>query len=254
MFKLLKKIYVFLNIFGLNLKKFISIIYFPKYIKDYLRFTFYSKKLIKIHPILTDFFDAAGNAKGHYFHQDLLVSQLIHLDSPLNHLDIASRIDGFVAHVASFRKVEVADIRNFDEDIENIKFTQIDLMSDFLSDKKYDSISCLHAIEHFGLGRYGDKIDIKGHLKGFGNIIKLLNTNGKLYISFPISDSPRIEFNAHRVFDPNEIFQWPGCENLRLTRFDYVNDDGKLIKNSNTNEIKNLKYGCGIYTFAKNYI
>jgi hypothetical protein len=27
-----------------------------------------------------------------------------------------------------------------------------------------DSISSLHAIEHFGLGRYGDTIDVNGHL------------------------------------------------------------------------------------------
>jgi hypothetical protein len=29
-----------------------------------------------------------------------------------------------------------------------------------------DSLSCLHALEHFGLGRYGDPIDPRGHEKG----------------------------------------------------------------------------------------
>ena len=247
----LKKINNLLNLFGLNSKKLLALIYLPKFLIGYLRFITYSKKLVKLSPVLTDFFDTAGNAKGHYFHQDLLVSQFIFKDMPLDHLDIASRIDGFVAHVASFRKIEVSDIRNLDNKIDNIEFTQIDFMSNISPVKKYQSISCLHAIEHFGLGRYNDQIDKDGHLKGFLNIVKLLENNGKLYISFPITNFPRIEFNSHRVFHPNHIFNWNGCEKLKLLRFDYVNDEGDLIKNSNTNEIKNINYGCGIYTFIK---
>ena len=49
-----------------------------------------------------------------------------------------------------------------------------------------DSISCLHALEHFGLGRYNDPLDPNGHLKGFNNMVKMLKRGGKLYISFPI--------------------------------------------------------------------
>lgn len=251
MIKILKKINHLLNIFGLNLKKLISLIYLPKFIIDYVKFISISKKFVSINPVLTDFFENAGNAKGHYFHQDLLVSQFIFKDNPINHLDIASRIDGFVAHVAAFRKIEVSDIRNLNNKIDNIQFTQIDFMSNFSNIKKYQSISCLHAIEHFGLGRYNDQIDVNGHLKGFLNITNLLEESGKLYISFPISNYPRTEFNAHRVFHPNDIFNWNGCEKLKLLRFDYVNDEGDLIKNTNTNEVNNMNYACGIYTFIK---
>ena len=248
---ILKKIANLLSIFGLNIRKLISLIYFPKFLMEYLKFSIYTKKLHKINPILTDYYDTAGNVKGHYFHQDLFVSQLIFNDNPLNHLDVASRIDGFVAHVASFRKIEVADIRDLDHKIDNIQFTKIDFMSNFSDIKKYESISCLHAIEHFGLGRYNDQIDLNGHLKGFFNITNLLEKEGKLYISFPISNYPRIEFNAHRVFHPNDIFNWNGCEKLKLLRFDYVNDEGDLIKNTNTNDVINMSYACGIYTFIK---
>ena len=72
-----------------------------------------------------------------------------------------------------------------------------------------------------------------------------------MYISFPISNQPRIEFNAHRVFHPNEIFSWGGCEKLELVRFDFINDSGMLVKNSNPSDIKNIHYGCGIYTFLR---
>ena len=29
-----------------------------------------------------------------------------------------------------------------------------------------ESISCLHSIEHLGLGRYGDNLDPDGYIKG----------------------------------------------------------------------------------------
>jgi len=246
--KIIKSIFSF---FGIDLKRFLSLIYIFKFLKDYVNFSLKNKKFHNFHPILTDFYDNAGTAKGHYFHQDLLVSQFIFKDKPLDHLDVASRIDGFVAHVAAFRKIEVSDIRNLNNKIDNIQFTQIDFMSSFSNIKKYQSISCLHAIEHFGLGRYNDQIDVNGHLKGFLNITNLLEESGKLYISFPISNYPRTEFNAHRVFHPNDIFNWNGCEKLKLLRFDYVNDEGDLIKNTNTNEVNNMNYACGIYTFIK---
>ena len=46
-----------------------------------------------------------------------------------------------------------------------------------------DSISCLHAIEHFGLGRYNGHIDINRHKKGIDNLLSILMQGGRLYIS-----------------------------------------------------------------------
>ena len=55
----------------------------------------------------------------------------------------------------------------------NIKYLRADLMHP-IQIGKTDSLSCLHAIEHFGLGRYSDPIDINGHIKGLENMISLL--------------------------------------------------------------------------------
>jgi len=205
-------------------------------------------------PIWTDRSDEAGMINGHYFHQDLMVASLISQSSPIRHIDIGSRIDGFVAHLATFRKIEIIDIRPLKQSIHsNIQFSQLDLMSSHSQQEITDSLSCLHAIEHFVLGRYGDPINPNGHLIGFKNMVSLLKSNGTFYISFPITSSnTKVYFNAHRVFNYLEIFSWPGQEDLVLKRFDFVDDRGDLFMNQDINNFSfEMIYGCGIYTFVK---
>jgi hypothetical protein len=66
-------------------------------------------KVTRKYMILKDYNEQAGSASGHYFHQDLLVASFIQKSSPERHIDVGSRIDGFVAHVASFRKIEILE-------------------------------------------------------------------------------------------------------------------------------------------------
>ena len=241
----------------MKLKKLLKnyIRYYPKYLSQKFKFKKLGGNITHNYMILGDYKASAGNASGHYFHQDLLVASFIKKNNPIKHIDIGSRIDGFVAHVASFREIDVMDIRNLEiSEHKNINFIQKDMMDkNSLEENITDSISCLHAIEHFGLGRYGDKIDINGHINGFNNIIKMLKSGGKLYISFPIGKRNEIHFNAHRVFHHNDIFNWnESLDNIILERFDFVDDRGKLNLNKNLNtDCKEIKFGCGIYTFQK---
>lgn len=228
----------------------------PNFITQIKEFARLGGQIDGVFPILSERSQSAGSASGHYFHQDLLVANFIHKEKPQRHLDVGSRIDGFVAHVAAFMPVDVLDVRPLPPTGHtNIQFVQADLMGEIDPSwtEQYDSISCLHAIEHFGLGRYGDNLDPQGHIKGFQNLLKLLKPGGKLYISFPIAIETVIEFNAHRKFHPLAILNWPTNGNLiHLKRFDYVDDVGNLHKDASllTQSLK-LNYGCGIYTFEK---
>ncbi len=226
-----------------------------RYNKDKQEFLKQGGVITHDYRILNDMQEQAGSASGHYFHQDLLVASFIHNIAPERHIDIASRIDGFVAHVAAFRPIEVMDVRELDDSgHENIKFVKADLMqATELTVPITDSISCLHAIEHFGLGRYGDPVDVNGHHRGFKNIINMLRPAGRLYISFPIGKSNEVHFNAHRVFHPMDIFSWPGAkDSLELIRFDFVDDEGRLHKNINLEtSCPSVIHGCGIYTWMK---
>lgn len=205
----------------------------------------------KLYPITSDWDAPAGSASGHYFHQDLVVAQAVFRDNPARHLDVGSSIEGFVAHVASFRELDVLDIRPLSSTHSNINFIQA-AINDFSPGTLYDSVSCLHTLEHFGLGRYGDPIDPNGHVLGLAKLLSFLRPGGTLYVSFPIAGSSRIEFNAHRVFEPSEILTWVSSL-ADLQKFHYVDDSGQLVENVSLKDFTcSLDYGCGIYTFKKN--
>lgn len=240
---------------GIDLKRIRNIKYIPRFLKDVWQFKKSDGQIDGYFPCISDYHESAGDAKGHYFHQDIIVAQYIYNAKPNRHLDVGSRIAGFVAHVSVFREIEVVDVRDLSiNGHSNIIFKKLDMCESVSDIDKYDSVSCLHAIEHFGLGRYGDQIDPDGYKKGFENLIKILQPGGLLYISFPIANSNRVDFNAHRVFKANDILKWTDdWESLRLVNFDYINDNDELIRNAsiNGNQLSNINYGCGIYTIQK---
>lgn len=253
----------------MTLTKLISRIkYFKKkstswFIKDYKLFKkMYENNLeFKIsnnYPCVKDKFSISGNigSGGHYFLQDIYVAREIFNNNPSKHIDIGSRIDGFIAHLSVFKEVEVFDIRPQSNIIKNVIFKQADLMNiDYDKINYCDSISCLHSIEHFGLGRYGDKIDPNGHLLGFNSITQILKKGGLFYFSVPMGIPNRVEFNAHRVFSLEYLKNWIEKDFI-IEKFTYIDDDYKIFEDVKLNDlnVKNSCYcfhGCGIFTLKK---
>jgi len=210
----------------------------------------------KPYPCFEDRFTEGGTTAGHYFHQDLLVARKIFLNSPRLHVDVGSSVAGFVAHVASFRPIEVLDIRKTNSKVSGIKFTQCDLMGNIpkgLVDY-CDSLSCLHALEHFGLGRYGDPIKFDGYLAGLDNLHKILRSGGKLYLSVPIGPQ-RIEFDGHRVFAVKYLLDLLR-DKYTIDTFSYVDDQGDLVEDvvlAVQDVARNFGcvFGCGIFELTK---
>lgn len=207
------------------------------------------------YPALEDRFDTAGSTPLHYFFLDLHVAGLINRNNPVHHVDIGSRLDGFVAHVAAFRKIEVFDFRPLTVPIPNVTFTRADLtQQDFPFADYCDSVSCLHAIEHFGLGRYGDPVDSEGHIKGLNNIYKLLKPGGTFYFATPVGPQ-RIEFDAHRVFSLAyllSLFE----KSYELVSFSWIDDQNKYfpshkLTGQDIENNLNCRYGCGIFELRK---
>ena len=149
---------------------------------------------------------AQAGSMGTYFWQDLWAAKKIYCAKPDLHYDIGSRFDGFIAHLLSFdQKVKLIDIRPFPYEVTGVDFTQADATNlESVNDNSISSLSALCAIEHFGLGRYGDPVDPEACFKCFKAIQKKVRRGGKVYISVPIGEN-RVEFNAHRVFTPQTI-------------------------------------------------
>ena len=227
-----------------------------KYVSDLRKFRSAASKhghvreKISISPALLDFTENAGNADGHYFWQDLYCAQWITTRNPKGHLDIGSRIDGFVAHLLTGREVTVMDIRSIESKIPNLTFVQADLQSaSSLLNTSYDSVSSLHSIEHFGLGRYGDPLDIEGHVKGLINISKLVSSSGYLYISFPIG-APATQFNQQRIIHPT----WPIqiLKEFKLERFIVIPWRGSPALDTRPDEVDITIQGqAGLYEFRR---
>jgi len=72
-------------------------------------------------------------------------------------------------------------------------------------DKSFNVVTCLHAMEHFGLGRYGDTIDYYGDQKGLREFNRVLDDNGHLILSVPVNENARIDFNEQRVYNPDMV-------------------------------------------------
>lgn len=256
--------YKFIKAVGIDLR---SIFYFvlgiSQFIRDFLKILKQRRSskvyfpITEICPMLEEKTVNHPFVSKHYFIQDLFVAQKIFMNMPVKHTDIGSRVDGFVANIASFRKIEVFDIRYIKSDNYNIIFRQCDLMSEI--DPSFidycDSLSCLHALEHFGLGRYGDQISYDGYLKGFYNLNKILKKNGKLYFSVPIGPQ-RIVFNAHRIFSVQyllDLFR----ELYHVDNFAYIDDYGNLNKDISIEDKAKIRqnygctYGCGIFELTK---
>ena len=184
-------------------------------------------RITSTHAVLRERFETNGDLKSHYFHEDLLIARRVFENKPILHVDVGSRVDGFVSHVAAYREIEVFDIRPQDTVVKNIRFVTADFMNISPSLHSYtDSLSSLNVVEHFGLGRYGDPIDVNGHLKGLECMYKVLKPGGKFYFSTPIGPQ-RIEFNAHRVFSMEYLLKLFETRYL-IDHFSYVDDAGNF--------------------------
>ena len=245
--------------FGLDPRIFLrSLRGLPVYLRDWTSFRKGYAGSMKFMPCLHDRYEEGGATKSEYFWQDLLVARAIHAANPIKHVDIGSRVDGFVAHIASFRECEVFDVRPISTAVPGVVFRQADLMNPAslpaTAGGYCDSLSCLHAIEHFGLGRYGDPVNPQGYQRGITNMAQLLHPGGTFYLSTPIGQE-RVEFNANWVFDPRSIVNCAEAEGMLLQKLIIITPDNGPQESATDAEaladLALLHYQLGLFTFIK---
>lgn len=210
-------------------------------------------------PCLTDYRDSAGLMDFHYYTMDILVSSLIIKSGVKEHIDVGSRIDGLVSHLLaagiSVTEMDIRPLNQYDPGCGVTKLTFVQGDATNLNNIESDSIlslSSLHAIEHFGLGRYGDDINPNACFDAMEALQRVLKPGGKLYLAVPISAEERVHFNAHRIFSPTTIVT--SMDKLKLLDVFYLSNMklSHFAPDEYENGINNLgAYDCGIFVFTK---
>ena len=83
-----RKLLFFLFNMGFDVRKIVAWRHYFKYRAHKKEFRQRGGVITHRHVILEDFNDQAGSARGHYFHQDLLVASLIFKKNPSRHVDV----------------------------------------------------------------------------------------------------------------------------------------------------------------------
>jgi SAM-dependent methyltransferase len=163
---------------------------------------------------------------------------------PATHADFGSYayfcgiVSAFIPHFTFY------DIRPIASPFPDLYTFQADLMNIPLASGTIPSVSCLHVLEHVGLGRYGDVIDVRGDVKAAEELQRILEPKGHFYFVAPMHEKPHVTFNSDRYYSlplVRDMFH-----DLDLLEFAYVYGDticvGEPPKNS---------YYCGMFVFQK---
>jgi SAM-dependent methyltransferase len=221
----------------------------PRYVMQWIsyRMKFGTRlNLSDSHPCLTDWVRATP-FDAHYFYQAAWLARRVAAGKPIRHVDIGSDIR-MINVLSAFVPTEFLDYRPLNVSLEGLicnagNLTSLDKDNDSIS-----SLSCLHVVEHVGLGRYGDPIDPDGSRKALSELQRVLSPGGRLYLSLPVGRE-RVCFNAHRVFDPQTIIN--AMSSLRLLEFSLVDDVGAFHESVSPDMAASLEYGCGLFIFEK---
>jgi hypothetical protein len=179
------------------------------FLRTYIQFVRKSdpkvRRTLMLSPMLGEQLEQAGTISDDYFALDLWAAQTTKTLEVSQHLDVGSRLDGYVAHVLTFSSLDVLDIRDLNSNVRGLNFVKGDgRFLNEIEDNSYDLVSSLHAIEHFGLGRYGDPIDPLGYLKAVRSFVRVTRNQGHLLLGFP-AGSGEVLFNAQRLLSLEEI-------------------------------------------------
>ena len=203
-------------------------------------------KILDTYPCLADRLWATP-FDPHYFYQAIWLSRKIAESGVRKHVDIGSQIY-LIAAISAFVECEFIDYRPLEVHVSHLKSKPGDLTSLECASNSIPSLSCLHVIEHVGLGRYGDPLDPYGSIKAAKELVRVLKSDGKLYISTPIGHE-RIEFNAHRIFSTAMVLDM--FQGLDLCSFSFVDDERFFHADCEPSKAENLFYGCGMFEFVK---
>jgi hypothetical protein len=186
----------------------------------------------------------------HYIYHLAWAARVLAQTNPESHVDISSKLE-FPTIVSAFIPVKFYDYRPAHISLSNMTSEHADLTGLSFKKDSVASLSCMHVIEHIGLGRYGDPIDPDGDLKAMRELQRVLAKNGDLLFVVPVG-KPRIVFNMHRIYSYEQVIE--AFKGLTLKEFMLIPDNARevgTIRGASEETVANQNYGCGCFWFKK---
>lgn len=229
---------------------------YPSFMKEFFIFKKQAKKdgrfsvkTADLFPCLLDRTPSTG-FEPHYLFHPAWAARVVRQVEPEKHIDISSTLH-FSTIVSAFVPVDFYDYRPVELNLSGLETKRGDLMRLPFDTDSVESISCLHTVEHVGLGRYGDPIDPEGDVKAAKELSRVTKKGGTLIFVTPVG-RPRIEFNAHRIYSFEQVLDlFPDME---LKEFSLVPDDYKrygLVQDADPEMVKDQNWACGCFWFVK---
>jgi SAM-dependent methyltransferase len=190
----------------------------------------------------------------HYVYHTAWAIRTLKKINPSKHIDISSYVY-FNTMASAFFDIDFYDFRPAKIKLSGLTPKAGDITKLPLSDESIDSVSCMHVVEHVGLGRYGDDLDVDGDLKAIKELIRVLAKGGDLLFVVPIGANKRLKFNAHRIYTVEMILEY--FKSLELVEFTLIPDnaiDAGMITEPSQEILSKQRYGCGCFWFKKENI
>jgi SAM-dependent methyltransferase len=193
---------------------------------------------------------ATTNFDTHYVYHVAWAIRKIAAARPRKHIDFASSVN-FCTTVSAICETEFHDFRPAPIVLDGLTCLKADLTQLEMGDDTLESVSCMHVVEHVGLGRYGDPLDACGDLQAIKELKRVIRPGGVLYFVAP-TGIPGIYFNAHRVYSAQSILGYFE-DQFDLEEFYFIPGPIELapMLNPELAETRNYDYGCGCYQFRK---
>lgn len=221
-----------------------------RYFADWRRYSSMPKaeiiRLVDTYPQLHDRtsvtpFDA------HYFYANGWAMRRIVATSPHLHVDVGSQTI-FANLLGAVVPVILVDYRPLKARLVGLQCIGGNLLTPPFADRSIPSLSCLHVMEHIGLGRYGDALDPGGTRKAAHELARVLAPGGNLFLATPVGQR-RLCFNAHRIHAAETIREM--MAELELVEFSGVSDEGRYVERVSLRAFQDCQYACGFFWFTR---
>lgn len=181
----------------------------------------------------------------HYTYHPAWAARVIAGTRPSIHIDIGSTLQ-FSAMISAFVPVEFYDLRPAPLVLPGLSSRRGDLMQLPFPNESVASVSCMHVVEHVGLGRYGDPLDPLGDTRAMAELRRIVAPEGSLLLVVPVGRA-RICYNAHRIYSYESIVsRFPG---MRVEQFALIDDAGVFTVDALPDVADQPTYGCGCWWF-----